>query len=356
MDTHPEIDFTARVHESYARSLKYFWREEPYRRVVAEAAATGANDAEALERSMRDSAAYRLYGWLERRSQQVKYLGRWGMVPTMAPQRDRLSRILNEGAMRQPERLHLDAALDLPDYVTETDIHQYPDGIWKDDDAVFAYEWATNSVSFSMLDQNRPLDWYAALLRERFAPAAVLDIGCTVGACSRALKRAMPEAEIHACDVSAPAVKLAHLRAVEADLAIDYWQMNGETLGFEDRRFDLVTSHWLIHEVPPSALRNIMRQGRRVLRPGGTFVMYDMYLTPGGEIDAWLLDGYAARNNEPFTHPVRKLDIERELVQAGFEDVKIELSDLQATDTVRAGALPNSRTHFMSVITATAGG
>ncbi len=303
---------------------------------------------------MRGSPAYQLYGWLERRSQQVKYQGRWGMVPTLAQQRARLTKILDEGAAREPERLHLDPAPETPDYVSETEIHQHPGGIWNTDDSPFVYEWATGAVSFSMLDPNRPLDWYAELLRERFAPTAMLDIGCTVGASSRALKRAMPNAEVHGCDISAPAVKLAHLRAVEAGLAIDYWHMNGEALGFEDARFDLVTSHWLIHEVPPGALRRIMREGKRVLRPGGVFAMYDMFLTPGGVIDAWLLDGYGARNNEPFVHPIRRLDIERELTEAGFEDVKIELSGLQATPAVLGGKIPQSRTHYMTVITARA--
>jgi ubiquinone/menaquinone biosynthesis C-methylase UbiE len=353
-NTRPEIDFAAKTHESYARSLKYFWKEAPYRRVVAEAKETGANDVEALERNMRRSPAYQFYGWLERRSQQVKYQGRWGMVPTLARQREKLSRILAAGATRSSERLHLDPKFKIPDYVTETDIHQHPNGIWSSDDAPFVYEWATGSVSFSMLDPNRPLDWYAALMRDHCDPQLILDIGCTVGAMSRAFKRAMPKAEIHACDVSGPAVQLAHLRAVEADQEIDYWQMNGEELSFEDDRFDLVTSHWLIHEVPPKALRRIMREGRRVLKSGGTFAMFDMYLTPGGIVDAWLLDGYAARNNEPFMHPLRKLDMEAELSEAGFRDVRIELSKLQATPDVLAGELPESRTHYMTVITAIA--
>ena len=352
MTTGPEIDFAARSHESYAHSLKYFWKEAPYRRVVAQAASSGANDVAALERTMRTSPAYQLYGWLERRAQQVKYQGRWGMARILAPQRRRLEQILDEGAAREPHRLHLDSSLAAPDYLTEPDIHQIPGGIWNTDGSAFIYEWATSAVSFSMLDPDTPLNWYGELMRNRFRPATILDIGCTTGASSRALKRAMPEAEVHGCDLSAPAVRLAHLRAVEADLAIDYWQMNGEALAFEDRRFDLVTSHWLIHEVPPKALRRIMAEGRRVLKPGGVFAIYDMYLTPGGVIDAWLLDGYAARNNEPFMHPIRTLDMERELNAAGFKDVSIELSELQATPAVLAGELPQSRTHYMSVTTA----
>ena len=351
-DTQPDIAFEARTNESYSHSLKHFWRDGPYKQVLAEAKATGANDVESLEGAMRSSRAYQLYGWLERRAQQVKYQSRWGMSRLLAPQLEALRGILDDGATRHPERLHLNPDMPMPAYVSDTDIHQIPGGIWNGDETAFVYEWATAAVSFSMLDPDTPLNWYGDLMRERFAPTSVLDIGCTAGASTRALKRTMPAAEVHGCDVSAPVLKLAHLRSVEADLEIDYWQMNGEEMAFEDGRFDLVTSHWLIHEVPPSALRRIMAEGKRILKPGGTFAIYDMYLTPGGTIDAWLLDGYAARNNEPFTYQARNLDLEKELSAAGFTDISIELSGLQANPDILAGQLPDSRTHFMTVATA----
>ena len=202
-----------------------------------------------------------------------------------------------------------------------------------------------------MIDADTPLNWYSELMRDQFNPATVLDIGCTIGASTRSLKRAMPYDEIHGCDVSAPAVSLAHLRSMEANLDINYWQMNGEDLAFEDNRFQLVTSHWLLHEVPPSALRRIMSEGLRVLKPGAGFAMYDMYLTPGGNIDAWLLDGYAARNNEPFMYQARNLDLKKELTQAGFIDIEIKLSGLQANPSLLSGQLPQNRTHLMSVVT-----
>ena len=80
--------------------------------------------------------------------------------------------------------------------------------------------------------------------------------------------------------------------------------------------------------------------------------MYDMYLTPGGNIDAWLLDGYAARNNEPFMYQARNLDLMEELTEAGFVDIEIKLSGLQVTPSLLNGELPQNRTHLMSVVTA----
>ena len=352
MTTHPDIGFAAKTNESYSHSLKHFWKDTPYKLVVEEAKACGANDVKTLEQTLRPSPAYQLYGWLEHRAQQVKYQSRWGISRILASQTEKLSNILKKGAARHPERLHLNSSMNMPDYVANTDIHQIPGGIWKSEETAFIYEWATSGVSFSMLDADIPLNWYSELMRDQFDPTAILDIGCTIGASTRSLKRAMPNAEIHGCDVSAPAVSLAHLRSMEANLDINYWQMNGEDLDFEDNRFQLVTSHWLLHEVPPSALRRIMSEGLRVLQPGAGFAMYDMYLTPGGNIDAWLLDGYAARNNEPFMYQARNLDLEKELTEAGFVDIEIKVSGLQVNPSLLSGELPQNRTHLMSVITA----
>jgi predicted methyltransferase len=112
-----------------------------------------------------------------------------------------------------------------------------------------------------------------------------------------------------------------------------------------------VTSHWLIHEMPPTAVRNMIAEGWRLLQPGGTFAMYDMYLTPGGVIGEWLHAGYAARNNEPFAYPVSEMDLKAELEAVGFVDAQVALSELQATPEALRGELPDNRLHYMSVIT-----
>ena len=54
---------------------------------------------------------------------------------------------------------------------------------------------------------------------------------------------------------------------------------------------DLVASHWLYHEMPPRAIRAALREARRVLRPGGALMAYDMYLVPGGAVGRWLHAG-----------------------------------------------------------------
>jgi ubiquinone/menaquinone biosynthesis C-methylase UbiE len=202
-----------------------------------------------------------------------------------------------------------------------------------------------------MGDSDRPLSWYAETLAREAAPRAVLDVGCTAGKSSRALKRAMPEARVEACDVAGPALALAHMRSVEAGLEITYTQCSAEALDYADDSFDLVSCHWLFHEMPPEAVRRALAEMRRVLRPGGVLAIYDMHLMPGGLVGAWLHQGYAARNNEPFAAAFSAMDLRAELAPLGFEEVAIDVSDLQRGE-FDMGKLPPARTHFMTLATA----
>jgi ubiquinone/menaquinone biosynthesis C-methylase UbiE len=353
-DAAPDISFEARAYQDFVRGLRAVWRTDAYAATVAEAERTQARSAAALERAMADSQAYQLYGWLERRSQQFKYLGRWGMVPELERQAARLERALAAGAAQAPERLRLDPDFVVPDYVRASDTHQHPGATWGRDIDAFVYEWATEVGSFALGDADRPLDWYAALMVERFAPRAILDLGCSLGKCARALKRAAPDATVDACDVAAPLLKLAHLRTEALGVDIMFWQRAAEALGFADASFDLVSSHWLVHEMPPAAIRRALREMRRVLRPGGAVALYDMHLTPGGPIAAWLHRGYAARNNEPFAAAYAELYLAAELTEAGFDNITIELSELQRATLPDPAALPPARTHLMTVATARA--
>jgi len=247
--------------------------------------------------------------------------------------------------------------LALPGYVRDVDTHQHSGGIWSDACDAFAYETSSTGFTFSLFDPQSPLTAYtecigARLARHDLAPRCIVDLGCTIGGSTRALKRAFPNAAVHGCDVCAPVLALAHLRSLEAGLDITYWQKSAEAPGFADASVDAVASHWLFHEMPPHAIRNCLAASRRMLRPGGALVAYDMYLAPGGAIGRWLHAGYAARNNEPYAHSYASMDMRRELEAAGFVDITIELAHPQPSDAVRSGALPQARTHYMTLVSA----
>ena len=113
----PDIRFEDSVYQSILQGLKLQWKSPLYAKVVADTAHIAAASAQPLETELRESsAAYRLYGWLERHLQQFKYLGRYGMLPVMERQAEALTAALDAAAQKFPERLQLDPTLVLPSY------------------------------------------------------------------------------------------------------------------------------------------------------------------------------------------------------------------------------------------------
>ncbi len=349
------LSFEAAAFQCFVRGLRGVWRDEAYRGSVEAAQRAGSDEPAEIERKARHSPAYSLYSWLERHSQQFKYYGRYGVVRWMEERKDTLSKVLEEAAKRHPQRLQLDPALELPEYVRAVDTHQHGGGIWGDAADAFAYETSSSAYSFSLFNPRLPMDLYAATA-QRLAPQAkeVLDLGCTSGGSTRALKKAFPDAKVTGLDVAAPTLELAHLRSLEADLEVHFRQANSEKLPWPRASVDLVASHWLYHEMPPAAVRRSLTEARRVLKKGGGFMAYDMYLVPGGAIGRWLQAGYAARNNEPFAHTYAGMDMEKELEAAGFKGIEMKIAHPEPSPEVQAGALPPHRTHFMTMITAQA--
>ena len=155
--------------------------------------------------------------------------------------------------------------------------------------------------------------------RPDLRPARILEIGCTAGGSTGALAAAFPEAELHAVDLGAAALRYAHARAESLGLRVHFHQMSGEHLGFNDNSFDLVCCLATLHETATAATQNIFREAFRVLRPGGLFLCSE--LPPYKGVDPWTQftrDWDTYNNNEPFWGKVHDLNLGDVAVNAGF--------------------------------------
>ena len=76
-----------------------------------------------------------------------------------------------------------------------------------------------------------------------------------------------------------------------------------------DDHFDLVVSHILLHETSNKAIRRILKESRRVVRPGGIVGHIDM---DGREnqspFNNFMLIYDGVNNNEPFWPTFRQMD------------------------------------------------
>lgn len=152
-----------------------------------------------------------------------------------------------------------------------------------------------------------------------FKPKKILDLGCTVGGSTIALVDAFPDAEVYGLDYAAPQLRYAHARAEAMGRRVHFIQQNAESVEFPDASFDLVTSHGLAHETSAKAIRNILRECHRLLKPGGITMHYDPQFSRGLDPhDSFMHDWDSYYNAEPFWGPLHETPVLDLLAEAGF--------------------------------------
>ncbi len=207
--------------------------------------------------------------------------------------------------------LTLDPDLTIPAYHRAVDIHCQPGGyhteLGPDDVAAGAtYDRAVYIYAMSRLGPlNDEMGQSVVLhLKDRhadFRPRRILDMGCTVGHSTLPYVDAYPNAEIFAIDVGAPVLRYAHARAESLGKRVHFSQQNAEHTNFEDGSFDLIVSHILLHETSSKAMRNIMQEAHRLLKPGGMMLHQEVPQYEGmPAYDAFMLDWDTYNNNETF--------------------------------------------------------
>ncbi|QIQ86577.1 class I SAM-dependent methyltransferase [Erythrobacter sp.] len=236
---------------------------------------------------------------------------------------DSLMAWMEEAAAKAPERLHIDPDFTPPEY-TRREIHCQPGGYTDDPLGGVVYHYGTKVFYEGFNDQ----DELHAELVERATPPAdgkverVLDIGCSIGQATTLLKDRFPEAEVWGLDVGEPMIRYAHARALDHGKEVHFKQALAEDTGFDADSFDMVLSYIVFHEVPVQKMREILAETYRVLRPGGTFTIYEFPSNDKGQVSAstrFLVD-YDSRNNcEPYSPDFVAADFRGIIAEAGFE-------------------------------------
>lgn len=183
---------------------------------------------------------------------------------------------------------------------------------------------------------------YQTVLQEQIhtAPEAILDMGCSIGMSTFALQALYPQAQITGVDLSPYFLAIAQYRTRQREQGEDYviqpslapslaeaahlasptWlHVPAEATGLPDASFDLVSAHLLFHELPQSAAIDILREARRLLRPGGHIAIMDM--NPRSEIYAKMPPYILTllKSTEPYLDEYFSLNLEEAIGQAGFQ-------------------------------------
>lgn len=145
----------------------------------------------------------------------------------------------------------------------------------------------------------------------------LLDVACGTGRTLHQLAMTHPAMQLHGVDLSPDYIRVARRRLAdvpELTLAVE----NGEALPWADATFDVVTSTYLFHELPRNARRNVVREMRRVVKPGGLLVLEDSaQLSESAEI-ATALHEFPREFHEPFYEDYLEDDLAALVTECGF--------------------------------------
>ena len=202
------------------------------------------------------------------------------------------------------------------------EIHLQPGGYTREALAGLYYDYGLKLFMGGAADEDRVAKGaaMAAAVPDDGRVERILDLGCSAGATSIALKERHPPAEVFGIDIVAPMVRYAHRRAIEADADVHFRQMPAEDLAFPDNHFDSVLAMLLFHEIPVPVAREVIAEAYRVLRPGGKFTVIDFSGDrQRGVYTMFFAEMDAADNGELYLTEYVRSNVEDLLVEAGFE-------------------------------------
>ena len=332
----------AAAYQRFVAAARGFWSTDLFsalRRQVSAAGATGEDFTACVERH----PTHRVFAWLERHLQRMRYSGPFGLVEGVEQQRealvDALSRPLPDGALR------LDPDVVIPDYYRAYDIHQHPGGLGGDALAGIVYRDAVGAgvVGKPLLHQR-----FAQLVTAKRAPSRVLDMGCGFGRSTSAFADAAPDAKVQGIDLSASCLTVAAHEIPEHQRGrVSYAQADAASSALPSKSFDLVTSTMLLHEMPEHAVRALIDETGRLVADGGMVAHLD-FLPPDDPLLRILFEGHARRNNEPFLLEHSRIALEDAYARAGF--TQVETIDFAEDDDALAPDPPRWRLPWKMIV------
>ncbi|GAC1365589.1 MAG: hypothetical protein NVS2B12_11350 [Ktedonobacteraceae bacterium] len=108
-------------------------------------------------------------------------------------------------------------------------------------------------------------------------PSRIVDLGCGTALTSIALTQRLPEAQLTLLDLSPYQLAAAGCQVQHAGLSerTRLMRARAEETGLPDASADLALATLLFHELPHTQARAVIQEARRLLVPGGRFVVFD---------------------------------------------------------------------------------
>ena len=156
---------------------------------------------------------------------------------------------------------------------------------------------------------------------------SILDVGCSVGISTTFLREAFPNCHIEGIDLSPYFLAIASFNARHSK-TLSFSHQNAEFTNFQDKKFDLVCSSFLFHELPKTARLAILKEIFRILKPEGTIAILDLNpLILKEKLSKNKLRKLFFESTEPHIFDYYQCDLIEELKTIGFTNVKAITND-----------------------------
>lgn len=256
--------------------------------------------------------------------------------------RDMAREILESEVYKEMELIE-DPSVVYPDYYLKP-FHAYDQGnlSWE---AAAEVEAATMSMMWRAMPSAASLEEATRVIRGNWiqaiedhhtknsgglAIADILDVGCSVGVSTRYLADKFPLANVIGLDLSPYFLAVGQYKEKKRPLRekpIKWIHANGEATGLPSASFDIVSFSFVMHECPETAIKGLLKEAYRVLRPGGTVALTDN--SPKSKILQNLPPVLFTlmKSTEPHLDEYYLLDMEEAMVEIGFINVQSVLTD-----------------------------
>ena len=339
------LGFRAYLAGQVAPSNKAIWAQRVGPKFVEEHGREPEDWREAGKAMKRDPS-YQFWSCMQSRAQRMNWDNAIDSVERQLPELIDKAKALSG---KTGGTLTLDPDLEIPRYLTTHDIHLQPGNYCSEftEDDIFAGAIYDAGVHVYSMGQMGAKDDHLGLAnlghyQKRFPeadPKRILDMGCTIGQSTLPWAEAFPSAEVHAIDVGAPVLRYAHARAESMGVKVHFSQQDAEHTSFEDESFDVVMSHIMMHETDKGAVARIFGESRRLLKPGGVMLHFDIARLAGlPPVDAFLSGWEIENHYEYFGATYRMMDLVAEAEKGGWQPGE---TALEKADHYQPGELGN---------------
>lgn len=270
-------------------------------------------------------------------------------IPAIEERRERFSEFADAPETPAGGRLELDGSVKAPAHFDDWDVHLEPGGFDGYDlrGAAFAHGIGPKifkrggyaAVDVGVDIYRTRLDIVRLLPKPHYA--RIYDAGCGGFSMLKAVSDIHPEAELVGADVSARQLRMGHLTAERAGIAVTFKQRDVRDTQEPDASFDAVVIHSLMHEQPVDISRAVLAEMFRILKPGGDIVVSDPPAFRAVPLfRAVLLDWETANREEPYFSEALAQDWAEEMKAIGFVDTENRALGSGAFPYVAVGRKP----------------